>query len=124
MTPEEIKAAKEAEAAKKADEKKKAEAKEADLVARYNRFAELKFLMYNPKTKQYENKRLKEGALKEFNKLEKEFKTLKSTGKPKESQTVYMGIGIANQRIVEGYCVPKTIEKLFKDNKKYDSYFG
>ncbi len=86
----------------------------------YQKFGELKFLMWGDHG--FEEKRLKEKTLKEFHKLEKKFKDYPGK-KPKVSKTIFLGIGIDNARIVEGYGVPESLYKKFKEAGKTEIYF-
>jgi len=95
-------------------------AKEIEAFNEYQKFAELKFLLWNGIT--FEPKRLKAEALELYDKLEKKFKASKGH-KPKKSQTVVMGLGIPNARIVEGYGVPESLYEVFKEAGKADKYF-
>lgn len=104
---------------KKATPKISKEQEEKNVVT-YNKFADLKLLMWNGK--EYEKKRLKEATLKEFEKLEKEVATFKGA-KPKVSATVFMEIGEPNQKIIEGYAPPQSIYKRFVDAGLAKRYF-
>ncbi len=94
---------------------------ESDFVD-YQRFATFYHLMWDKKQKRFLRKKLKEGVLKEYDKLEKKFKDYPGH-KPKFTKTVFLEAGISNARIVENYAVPETLYNQFKDAKKSDHYF-
>lgn len=119
----EQKETKQAEPVKAAEQKEKKESKkdvDSDLEAKYQKFAELKFAMF--KDNGYSRKNIKDKALEVFDALEKEIKTWKGK-KPTTSKTVFIGVGVGNARIVEGYPVPDSLYKKFKDAGISDVYF-
>lgn len=94
---------------------------ESDFVD-YQRFASFYHLMWDKKQKRFLRKKLKEGVLKEFDKLEKKFKDYPGH-KPKFTKTVFLEAGISNARIVKDYAVPESLYNQFKDAKKSNHYF-
>lgn len=104
----------------KAKEKVVEEEKKADgkaKYAKYARFADLKFLMWNGNSHSFDEKLLKESYLKEYKELEAEVK--KFTGsKPKKSATIFLAGHAKNIKLVEGYAIPAELELELESDPK------
>lgn len=117
----EVKKSNEAEVEKKAPVKEKFVEHDADFED-YNKFATLYHLMWDRKLRRFEQKKLQPKVLVIFEKLEKKFKDY--PGKvPKVTKTIFLGAGVPHGKLVEGYGVPPSLYKQFKDSGKADTYF-